>query len=259
MRPPEPSWEHPMRAPVLDRVPSRPDEKRATVYSAAPLVDPRGPRSYSWPVPFILDQGREGACVGHGCTSEAAATPVAADLYGRLQRGKLPEWAGRTKTRPGEGIPFNDRALAQAFAFDLYDRARDIDAWPGRDYDGTSADAGAKAMREAGLWDGWRWARTALDSSTVVSRTGPIVLALDWWTGMLEPDANGMLHMTGQVEGGHCILARGYSIRRAAFLLPNSWGTDWGLQGEAWLPEEILADQLASGRGEAMIPVGRHR
>ena len=53
------------------------------------------------------------------------------------------------------------------------------------------------------------------------------------------------------VEGGHAIVAVGYDDKRkigadkGAFLIRNSWGTDWGEAGYGWLPYRYVTDGLA--------------
>lgn len=41
-------------------------------------------------------------------------------------------------------------------------------------------------------------------------------------------------------EGGHALCAMGYDDDRKALLFRNSWGTDWGMNGHAWLPYEYV-------------------
>ena len=56
---------------------------------------------------------------------------------------------------------------------------------------------------------------------------------------------------TGQVNlprpgerslGGHAVLAVGFNESRRRFLIRNSWGTDWGMEGYCTMPYEYLAD-----------------
>lgn len=46
-------------------------------------------------------------------------------------------------------------------------------------------------------------------------------------------------------EGGHAVLAIGYDDDRQAILIRNSWGSDWGDNGHAWLPYEYVLSGLA--------------
>ncbi len=42
------------------------------------------------------------------------------------------------------------------------------------------------------------------------------------------------------VLGGHCVLAVGYDDTKRIFIIRNSWGTDWGLNGYCMMPYEYL-------------------
>lgn len=50
-----------------------------------------------------------------------------------------------------------------------------------------------------------------------------------------------------KVVGGHCVVAVGYDNTNRRFIIRNSWGTGWGLQGYFMMPYEYLLDpHLAS-------------
>lgn len=235
---------------VLNRIPSQPDPIRQTRFPMAPLVEGLTPRSYTWSLGFTLDQGSEGACVAHGVTHEAVARPVVVDFT----KLALPGWATRAVSLKWKSA--SSQQLAQAFAFDLYDWCRRNDEWAGENYDGTSAAAGAKGAVDAALWGEYRWARTVDEFAVWVSRNGPGCFAVDWYTGMFNPDSDGYLNLTGRVEGGHMILTNGFNVRRDAFRLHNSWGSSWGIKGEAWLRRTDAA-KLIAANGEMVAPVRR--
>lgn len=238
--------------PILDRIPSRLDPVRLTTFAMTPLVQDLVPRSYTWRVPFTLDQGQEGACVAHGITHEALARPVVVDFT----EHPLPSWGDRSAFALLNGGTSEE--IAQAFAFDLYDWCRRNDEWAGENYDGTSAAAGAKGAVEAGLWGEYRWTQSVREFAVWVSRNGPGVIAVDWYRGMSQPDRDGYLNLTGRIDGGHMILCNGYNRRRNAFRLHNSWGPDWGDHGEAWIRAADL-QRLAYSNGELLGPVRRLR
>ena len=200
------------------------------------------PRSYTWSLPapmppmpadtYPLDQGSEGACVGFSWSHELAFRP-----------------------RP---IPGVTDLVAQG----IYHEAQRVDEWPGEDYDGTSVLAGAKVVAARGLMSEYRWAFGLDDVVRTVAYKGPVVLGINWYTGMMRPDGDGRIRPTGELEGGHAILlpritGERYTVvaeRRRAYLY-NSWGRfngwPWG-----WLSWDDLARLLAE-QGEACIPVTR--
>lgn len=209
---------------TFDRLPEFDERSRA--FSAAPLVEAREPRSYTWRCDTWLNQGSEGACVGFAWTHEAAARPVVI--------------SGLT----------NDNARF------IYHEAQKVDEWPGEDYSGTSVLAGAKVARTVHWCTEYRWCFTLLDTMLVVGYRGPVVLGINWHEGMSYPDNNGFIHAEGEIVGGHAILCHGYSVTKKAFKLHNSWGTNWGINGECWLPQSDLA-ALLKAQGEVCVPLLR--
>lgn len=173
-----------------------------------------------------LDQGQEGACVGFGWAADAAAAPV------------------RVK------------GVTDAFAHGVYQDAKKIDEWAGEDYDGTSVLAGAKVMRNRGYITSYRWCFSLKDILLALSYEGPVILGLNWYEGMFEPDAKNYIRPTGELLGGHCIMARGVSTHYKRVNLRNSWGKGWGRFGSCYLSFDDL-ERLLFERGEACVPVGR--
>lgn len=219
-----------MTTRTLDARPSR-NPLRLTRYPLATAITGLTPRSYTWKCGIVLDQGVEGACVGHAWAHEAAARPVV-----------VKDWRSSKD--------------AQRFAFDLYHWARRNDPWEGENYDGTDIDSGARGMREEGLLPEWRWTSDTTELSVWVGRRGPAVLGIPMYTGMMQPDSGGFLRPTGIIEGWHAILVNGFNLPGATHRLHNSWGRGWGINGEALMHDGDLRGVLA--QGEACIPVRRH-
>jgi C1A family cysteine protease len=49
-----------------------------------------------------------------------------------------------------------------------------------------------------------------------------------------------------KVAGGHCVVAVGYSDHDRRFIIRNSWGTEWGLDGYCLMPYEYLLNSHLS-------------
>lgn len=234
------------RERVLDRVPQFDDRSRQ--FAAVSPSDTRPFRSYTWSCDVYNDQGREGACVGFAWTHELAARPH---------------------------IIRRDAKFAQG----IYHRARVLDPWPGEDYEGTSVLAGAKAVQELRnsddrpYFDQYRWAFGVKDALRVIGYAGPVVLGIDWHDSMYDPDVKGFVHPDGNVVGGHAILANGVKIvklnkdltatwdnldKDKSFVrLHNSWGTGYGINGDAFITVRDF-DALLRDGGEACVPFYRH-
>lgn len=227
----------------------------AAAYPVAPrLTLIPDPRPVYWRRGPVLNQQREGACVGHGVTAELTATPDRVDLTS-------PAIAAAWKANGGAGTP---PTKAQDFAFWDYHEAQKDDPWTGEDYEGTSVDAGLRVARRCGTIGSWRWAKTRTEFRAALQALGPVLLAIPWLDGMYEAPG-GLLRIEGSEVGWHCILANGYhpslSIARSpkgekARLL-NSWGTSWGDYGSAWVDFGRLWDLIEANGGEMVVPLGR--
>jgi hypothetical protein len=182
---------------------------------------------------YPLNQGQEGACVGHGVTHALMTTPL------------------RT-------LVFNHQALA----FGMYYGSRRIDEWPGDDYDGTSVNAGMKLARELGLIREWRWCADAEEMAQAILEIGPVVIGV-WWTDqMYQTDQDGLVRTDGAKVGGHCLMVNGFSRNRSVgsytgplFRWQNSWGTEYGVGGKGYgyVPFDTMAALIAD-EGEAAVP-----
>jgi hypothetical protein len=195
-----------------------------------------------WRTGTVLDQGREGSCVGHGWTAELLASP-----------------------RPHKV----DATTGHNYAVDIYRRAQLIDEWEGENYEGTSVLAGAKVVRERGYLDQYRWAFNIQDVRDAVITQGPVVIGIPWYEGMYETRESGLVDVSGDIVGGHCltivgyhpamrITGEGWNERHKVFRWRNSWGPDYGLNGDGLIKYDDLAE-LLKDNGEACIAIGRHK
>lgn len=173
----------------------------------------------------ILDQGREGACVSYGHAAVTNAGPV----------------------RPAAMLQNGD-------AQRLYYRARQLDEWPGEDYDGTSNQAGAKAYREAGFYSSFVWASNPDEMYAWVATKGPVAFTTEWRDGMYQTDAEGVLTMRGAPVGGHLMAVIGRDGPRRRSIVQNSWGEDFGIGGICYVPDDVMVQMYRSGFWSACAP-----
>lgn len=200
-------------------------------------------RPKSWDLGLVLDQAREGACVGFGWVGELLASP---------------------KPCPTVSLPHAD-----GYARTLYHEAQLRDGQP-LPHEGTSVLAGAKVVTERGFQGGYRWAFGIEDVRDTVISTGPVVIGIPWYESMYETRPSGLMESpSGDLVGGHCLLVYGYhphmriagegwTERYRVFKWRNSWGRDYGNRGNALVRYEDLRD-LLSGWGEACVPEHRNR
>lgn len=202
-------------------------DQRSRSFPIRALIGRPDRRTRRWRLLERLDQGAEGACVGYGWAHELAALPV------------------KVKQT-------NEDARA------IYQRAQQLDQWPGEDYEGTSVLAGAKAVGEQGHMPEYRWAFGVDDVLDTLAAYGPVVIGVDWHEGMFDTDERGYIEPTGRVLGGHCVCLRGVVRERGewAALGRNSWGRGWGIAGDFKLAAPGLA-ALLEADGDACVPVRR--
>lgn len=214
---------------------------------SAVLPQPVGPRRKVWRRSLILNQGQEGACVGHGTTAELTGSPA------------------RVNFAHARKMPSDAPHQQQPFAFYLYEQAKKVDEYPGEDYDGTSINAAMQLCKAWGFYDAYRWAHTRQDFTQSLMLLGPVVIAIPWHEGMYEAPG-GELTVSGKLVGYHCLVVNGYdpalSVNgepvREMVRIQNSWGYDWGNQGCAWMHLDDLWPLLSGEGGEMCIPQGRH-
>lgn len=233
--------------PILDARPSEDPRNQFYLYpvSASAASSPRERKLYK-PGP-ILDQGREGACVGFACTNELLSSPVRAKK--RVQSHQGDRFAQRT-----------------------YRTARRLyDPWEGEDYEGTSLEAGAKVLQKKfGFVDGYEWVYSAEAVIQALLTDGPVVMCVPWFYDMYWAD-DGEVKIGGNNVGFHAILINGYHPSRngvESLRWFNSWGPGYGVNGMAWVSvadfAEHLCDpnagsgELATG-GQGLVFTGRKR
>lgn len=139
-------------------------------------------------------------------------------------------------------------------AAQLYHEAQVNDEWPGEDYEGSSVRGGAKALTTDGRLKSYVWAASAADVRDFLITTGTVVMGTDWLRNMFTPSKNGVLRVSGALEGGHAYLLCGYDAKANRFQMINSWSTSWGLDGKAWINFKDL-DRLLARQGEACAAV----
>lgn len=187
------------------------------------------PRSYTWSCAETMDQKDTPQCVGYSWSHELIARPA-------IVTGIGPE---------------------QATA--IYKRAQFLDPWPNEDYAGTSVLAGVKAVQELhpNKILEYRWCFSFDDIVKTLGYFGPIVLGVNWYYDMFFPDENGVIKVGGMNAGGHAILANGINVKKQLVRLHNSWGPEWGVNGEAFISFDDLR-RLMYEQGEACVAVKRN-
>jgi hypothetical protein len=203
----------------FDRVPSA--DPRNDDYPVSLLWTERtcavAPRVFTkkWDDYAYLDQGPNGYCVGFGTSGELAAQP--------------------------DSVPNVD----YDFAVSIYKDAQKVDEWPGEDYEGTSVLAGAKVAKSRGYYSSYLWAPNENDVAITVANYGPVIIGVDWLADMMDTDSDGFVHVSGEFQGGHCVVIIGIDAEENYYTFRNSWGKSWGINGEGKISRADLALLMA--------------
>lgn len=185
-----------------------------------------------WNCPWF-DQGSTSQCVAYSIGHELAATPVAI------------------------------KGITNSFLQTLYCEAQKIDPWQGSEcgnnppkYGGTSILAGVKTAQSWGFFKEYRWAYSIDDLALGIAVNGPSVLGVRWYANMTTPSPEGYIKPTGALQGGHAILARGVDYEKKHLILRNSWGKDYGINGDCYISFDDMSE-LFKQNGEAVFFVNR--
>lgn len=180
------------------------------------------PKKKSWRCDPRLNQGQTPKCVGFAWTEDHAAEP---------QRHRV-----------------NDMLPHQ-----WYKVAQEKDGITGP-HDGSTTLGGAKAGVQLGFFKEYRWCFGLEDLIRTVSSLGPVLVGTNWYRSMFDPDENGVISISGPLDGGHEWCIRGVNPRRELFLARQTWGRSWGLRGDFLVPFDAMQLLLVQD-GDACYPV----
>lgn len=135
---------------------------------------------------------------------------------------------------------------------EFYAGARELDEWPGVDYEGTSGLGLCKHLKLTGKIDEYRWCFGLNDVLLTLSHIGPVGLGIWWYSGMYYTDEKGEVQVTGSQEGGHEVELIGVDVNREQVVFMNSWGPTWGEGGRGRLSWTNLY-RLLEEQGDAFV------
>lgn len=182
----------------------------------------------------ILDQGEVGACTGFA-VANLLNMPAFARNRHRVKSGYM---------NNGDGLSFYHLATVRDGFRGTYPP---IDTGS----TGTAAAGGAKSL---GYWT--YYGHTFSMSSFLANlQTQPVMMGTLWTRGMMDPDRNGVIHVTGDIDGGHEWAACRYNASTHMVGGLNQWTREWGLSGRFWIPADEVAWLLAKAQsGDVVVP-----
>lgn len=136
----------------------------------------------------------------------------------------------------------------------FYNEIVSIDRQENRYYtEGATSLAMAKALARRNFIGEYLWGYSLSDFIKAI-RVGPVLIGIDWYTGMDNPDStNAIIRATGRIRGGHEIVANGCSFSDGLVRLKQSWGRSFGRRGHVYLPFEDLEKLIADGGDVCMF------
>ena len=86
---------------------------------------------------------------------------------------------------------------------------------------------------------------------TCLAEGYPFVFGFTVFESFETPEVakSGIVPMPSKTEkslGGHAVTCVGYDDDKQAFLIRNSWGKNWGIDGHCWMPYELVTSNLSS-------------
>lgn len=188
-----------------------------------------------------LNQKDIGSCVGHTCAQWLNTTVASLNR----KRGFMP---GRPANR--------SKYLTDDDARTLYAAAtRHDEFWgiyPPDDF-GSSGLGGAKAMKQYGFITEYRHVFDFETLLSVVIET-PVMVGINWYSGMYDPNSRGIIRPTGSLCGGHEILIRGVDFMDKFFRLRNHWSPEWGIKGDCYISFDDM-QRLLKEEGDVTVPI----
>lgn len=182
-----------------------------------------------------------------------------------IDQGQTGHCGGECAANEAQSSPFRVRGVTSQWGHDFYYEIKRLGLDPWGLEDGTSTQAVMKLLVRRGLAQAYGWALN-LDELRLGLGFGPGLCGTTWTTGMFSPDGDGVIHPTGQDEGGHLWLADGWyrnfrgrsgrTYGRCLRLL-NSWSWGWGRYGRAVLPADEAQHVIFGLNGECGLPLTR--
>lgn len=212
-------------------------DERSRNFRASEVL-PESFRSKTWYLNERNDQGPDGACVGFAVGHRLAARPLELS-----------------------NVDYD-------LSFSIYREAQKLDPWAGENYEGTSVLAGVKAAQARGHLSEYRWCFSVDEIIRAIAHEGPVLVGTWWDHNMFKPRPSGLLEMGGGHAGGHAYILRGVTMKprlrgevvsEPVLRLTNSWGSGWGIKGEAFIKVSDYEQYLMPDSDAVLISEVRKR
>lgn len=228
---------------TLGAVPSPRDTRD---YQVAQFINPTAAANLApaWDFSGLLqpvrNQGNEGTCVGHALTTVMGYQQMTAAAPGKQPDREIlaprdayegarmlePIAGGAEGATPRSALKYAQRSGIGA---ELY--------WPYYQHQRGNPSAGIEASRYANrILTYSRVPAAPAAMKDALYWHGPILAVINADGGFGAHKGDGVIRSAGLNLGQHAVTIAGWDDTKGAFRIRNSWGTEWGDRGDAWLP-----------------------
>lgn len=138
-------------------------------------------------------------------------------------------------------------------AHNFYYECKKIDGNPTGE-DGTTLRSLAKVFQNLGVINNYAFAGDLDSIKTWVLTKGPVIMGTIWTEGMMRPNEQGILDISGFILGGHAYIVNEWDVKEGYVTILNSWGKNWGIDGRAYISIDDFKSIFLYG-GEALAAV----
>lgn len=204
--------------------------------------------SSSFPRPG--DQGKQGSCVGW-------ATAYAMKTYLEKMERKWPGNRSQEQFSPAYiynqiKLPAGGAHITTALDLMMRQGVSTLAAFPYRVNDDSRQPSGEvrKGAREFAIAS-WRRVnpKDISDMKSHLASGFPVLIGMKVARSFQRHRGSGVYNLTSgeQDLGGHAMCVVGYSNQKRAFKIINSWGTNWGTGGYAWVSFDAFNKKVGEG------------
>lgn len=167
--------------------------------------------------------------------AETRVSTIHARALGPFNQGEVGACTGNALGGLLMTAPFtlDTRELDEQACLEFYSFATHLQGgtrWPEDGDPGSSGLSVCQAARNAGYIDAYEHA-FGLDHALDALVLAPVIIGIDWYEGFDTPDGDAMIHIAGDVRGGHEVELLAVNFESSFVTGVNSWGPEYGHDG----------------------------
>jgi len=86
-----------------------------------------------------------------------------------------------------------------------------------------------------------------------INSVAPVLINTAWFQNMFEPAKDGKVSVSGKFSGFHCILCYAYDGLKGRYYFRNSWGKNWGVNGNFYMGKREVEKLFGEGSVAAAV------